>query len=306
MAKISQKALKVPSKNDFFPLNLVRLLYPEGSSEMVCSVIIPSMKGREELLKKLLSTIPKKYEVIVVDDDNLLLAAKRNKGAKQAHGEYLFFVDDDNYLAHGAIEAALDVFEKSRIGVVGFMACYDDKKDYVADGGSKRNYLTGFTSGINTNAYWHSLHKQAYEVDEIANAFMMHRETFFEQYGFDELNFPIDLDEADLCKRIKDKGLKVMMNPMSLCYHKSQTYSHIPDFRRPMNAYFMGRNRQLYQRKHLTAVPYCVYLLLFLPLFIGFYTASLVWRRKFQLITPFIKGVLDGLSGRRENPYQKR
>src|SRR3990167_4645047 len=111
------------------------------------SVIIPTMKGREAMLAKLISTIPKKYEIIVVDDEDILLAAKRNKGANKATGEYLFFVDDDNYLEPGAIEVALQLVSKPLIGVVGFMACYDDRPDVVADGGSRRNYLTGFTSG---------------------------------------------------------------------------------------------------------------------------------------------------------------
>jgi len=115
------------------------------------SVIIPTMKGRETMLQKLLSTIPDEYEKIVVDDEDLLLAAKRNKGAKLAKGEYLFFVDDDNYLTPGAIEAALELAEKEGVGVVGFMACYDDKQDLVADGGSKRNYLTGLRNYINLN-----------------------------------------------------------------------------------------------------------------------------------------------------------
>ena len=60
------------------------------------SVIIPTMLGREDMLARLLSTIPEGYEPIVVGDENLLLAAKRNKGAKLAHGEYLLFIDDDN------------------------------------------------------------------------------------------------------------------------------------------------------------------------------------------------------------------
>ena len=273
---------------------------------MKVSVIIPTMAGREEMLDRLLSTIPGDYERIIVDDEYLLLAAKRNKGALKAHGEYLFFVDDDNYLEERAIEHALDLFEdRVGIGVVGFMASYDDKPNLIADGGSKRNYLTGFTAGMNTNKPWPAIAKAPYEVDEIANAFMMHRETFFELHGFDEQNFPIDLDEADFCKRAKDKGLKIMIYPMARVYHKSITYSHIPDFRRPMNAYFMGRNRQLYQRKHLTALPFGVYLVIFLPVFIGFYTASLIWRRKFQLIPPFMKGVIDGLLRRRKNPYQR-
>lgn len=272
---------------------------------MKISVIIPTTAGREELLKKLLSTIPDEYEKVVVDDEDLLLAAKRNKGAMKAKGEYLFFVDDDNYLEPGAIEAALELAEsEDHIGVVGFMACYDDKTDMVADGGSMRNYLTGFTSGVNTNAVYSTLDKKPYEVDEVANAFMIHSEDFFMLYGFDEKNFPIDLDEADFCKRVKDLGLKVIMAPKARVYHKSITYSPIPDFRRPMNAYFMGRNRIIFQGICNSPLRYCVYLVFFMPVFIGFYTLSLLWRRKPMMVFHFLKGTFHGILGRRKNKYQ--
>lgn len=270
------------------------------------SVIIPTMKGREALLAKLLSTIPSEYETIIVDDENLLLAAKRNKGAMKATGEYLFFVDDDNYLAPFAIDNALQTCRTIGVGVVGFMACYDDKQDSIADGGSKRNYLTGFTKGINTNASWSELSKAPYEVDEIANAFMMHSELFYELEGFDEKNFPIDLDEADFCKRAKDKGLKILMCPEARCYHKSQTYSHIPDFRRPLNAYCMGRHRITYQRNLDNPLRFGVYLVFFMPVFVCFYSCSLIWRRKPVILFHFLRGVFDGLRNRRENPYTKR
>src|SRR3990167_4966904 len=259
------------------------------------SCIIPTMKGREALLVKLISTIPKRYEIIVVDDEDLLLAAKRNKGARQANGEYLFFVDDDNYLAPLAIENAVGTAEQAGVGVVGFMACYDDKQDLIADGGSKRNYLTGFTTGMNTNAFWSKLCKEPYEVDEIANAFLMHSELFYELQGFDEENFPIDLDEADLCKRAKDRGLKIMVDPLARCYHRSQTYSHLIDFRRSMNAYFMGRNKILYQRKHLKPFQFFVYLVLFIWMTPSYYTISLLLRRKPRMAFHFLRGVLDGL-----------
>ena len=114
------------------------------------SVVIPTMKGREQMLKKLLSTIPPENEVIVVDDENLLLAAKRNKGALKSHGEYILFIDDDNYLKKNAINEMVKSFNE-KIGVMGMVACYDDKKRTIADGGSMRNYLTGFTKGRYTN-----------------------------------------------------------------------------------------------------------------------------------------------------------
>ena len=114
------------------------------------SVIIPTMRGREAMLKKLLSTLPEDCEKIIVDDEDLLLAAKRNKGAKKAKGEYLFFIDDDNYLKDFAISEMTKKFHET-IGVMGMTACYDDKKMIIADGGSLRNMVTGFTTGLHTN-----------------------------------------------------------------------------------------------------------------------------------------------------------
>ena len=268
------------------------------------SIIIPTMKGREELLKKLKSTLRPEFEMIVVDDENLLLAAKRNKGAAQARGEYLVFIDDDNYLAANAIVQMYQDFNPE-IGVMGMVACYHDKPKIVADGGSLRWMTSGFTWGRNTNCRIYEIEKQFYEVSEVANAFMIRRDVFDLMGGFDEKNFPIDLDEADLCRRVKNAGYRVVVNPNAVCYHKSQTYSHMPDFRRPMNAYFMGRNRILYQKKHLSGIKLFVYFTLFFPVFVLSYWASLIYRRKPWMIVHFTKGVIDGIQSRFQNQYQK-
>ena len=264
------------------------------------------MPGREALVARLLSTIPKECDTIIIGGEDLLLAAKRNRGARQAIGDYLLFIDDDNYLRADAIANMVKHFDYG-IGVMGVVAFYDDPdlKHMVADGGSLRNYTTGFTKGLLTNNWSDELPDEIYDVDEVANAFMVRRDLFERIGGLDEENFPIDLDEADLCKRIKKMGYRIVYNPFAICYHKSITYSWVPDFRRPLNAYFMGRNRQLYQRKHLTALPYCMYLIFFLPVFVGFYTVSLVGRKKFSLIPYFLKGVFDGLLNRRENQFQQ-
>jgi len=277
------------------------------------SVIIPTMSGREELLQKLLSTIPSHVfdrsgnnsdiEVIVVDDEGLLLAAKRNKGARQAKGEYLLFIDDDNYLKESAISEMTQRFTEE-IGVMGMMACYSDKKMRVADGGSMRCFISGFTVGMNTNFKSHEVLHYLKTRSEVANAFMIPRNVFEDVGGFDEKNFPIDLDEADICKRIIDMGFEVVINPWAICYHKSQTYSCIPDFRRPMNAYFMGRNRILFQKKHLNKLQLSIYFLVFFPIFVSSYCASLLYRRKPWMVVHFLKGVFDGLFGRSKNPYQ--
>ena len=267
------------------------------------SAIIPTIKGREAMLKRLLESLPEDIEKIVVDDEDLLLAAKRNKGAKQATGDYFFFVDDDNYLKDFALSEMVEKFTEE-IGVMGMTACYHDKKMIVADGGSERNMLTGFTYGQRTNGIVWAQGEMIYQVDEVANAFMIPRHVFEESGGFDEENFPIDLDEADLCKRIKDMGYGIVYNPKAICYHKSQTYSHIPNFRRKLNAYTMGNHRIRYQRKHLNALSFGVFVVVFMPVFVCFYAASLIWKRNPKMIKPFLHGVIDGLRNCRTNQYR--
>src|SRR3990167_6231288 len=263
------------------------------------SCVIPTMKGREAMLAKLVSTIPTEHEIIVVDDEDLLLAAKRNKGAKQAKGEYLVFIDDDNCLKECDLNYLIQRLETDEtlfeIGVFGFVACYDDKKELVADGGSKRNYLTGFTRGKNTNARIEML-SGIYCVDEVANAFMIPRALFEEVGGFDEENFPIDLDEADICKRIKNLGYSIVMVPQVIVYHHSQTYDGIADFRRPLNAYTMGRNKVFFQRKHLDFFSYSIYLICFLWLTIIAYSFCLLWRRRPKMLACFLWGIFDGIT----------
>ena len=267
------------------------------------SVVIPTIAGREELLQKLLDSLPKNLQKIVVKDENLSLSAKRNKGAAQAKGRYILFVDDDNYLQEGSIEEALRYFDKS-VGVVGMVAAYVNSPRRVADGGSKRNYTTGFTEGLFTNQELSKLPQMPYEVSEVANCFIMRRQLWRKLHGFDEINFPIDLDEADLCKRAKNLGYKIMMCPKAICYHKSITYSRIPDFRRPMNAYYMGRNRIIYQRKHSSAFGFFYYLVFWFPVFVGFYCLSLIFRRRCRFIPHFLKGAFDGITNRKENKFQ--
>ena len=189
------------------------------------------------------------------------------------------------------------------IGIMGITACYDNDPDRVADGGSMRNYTSGFMKGMYTNTDIKDLPAEPYEVDEVANAFVIRRQLFRNLGGFDQLNFPIDLDEADLCKRVKNTGKKIMMCPTAQCCHKSITYSWIPDFRRPMNAYFMGRNRILFQKKHLHPVKLALHYVCWLPVFVLGYVSALTYRKKYNLIPHFLKGVFDGLFNRSQNPY---
>lgn len=268
------------------------------------SVVIPTYK-RSIILHRLLSSLPVGVEVIVVDDDTLSLAQKRNKGFRLATKDYIMFIDDDNFLRSTSIKNAVEAMTGD-VGIVGLLACYDSDESKICDGGSRRNLLTGFTQGLNTNRCIYVLWSEStrpYEVDEVANAFIVKR-VVFERIGlFDELRFPIELDEADLCIRARRDGYKVIIAPTAVCFHSSQTYSRVPNFRRPKNAYFAGRNRILFQRKHLARL-YRLYLVAFLPVFVISYCVSLLFRKKPDMVKHFLSGVRDGLRNKTESPKE--
>jgi GT2 family glycosyltransferase len=152
--------------------------------------------------------------------------------------------------------------------------------------------------GLYTNESVDKLPHMNYEVNEVANAFVIRRQVFRWLRGLDESRFPIDLDEADLCRRVKQMGFKIEMCPAARCFHKSNTYSAIPDFRRPVNAYMMGRNKILYAKKHGDLQA-----LLVSPIMTLAYVAVLIFRRKPKLAMEYLKGVWDAVFCRTKNQY---
>jgi GT2 family glycosyltransferase len=261
----------------------------------VISIVIPTHQ-RSLRLNRLLKSLPTqdwlcKSEIIIIDDDSLSLAGKRNKGASLAKYDLILFIDDDNELDFpSSLFHMAKIFNDKSIAVAGMVACYDDEREKIADAGSYRNYRLGYTTAPYLNKPLYDVWELAkpYEVDEVANAFMVRKDIFQSVGGFDDVNFPIDLDEADLCLRIKKAGYKVVICPYAIVYHASYNKTRIPDFRRPMNAYYMGRNRILFHKKHKLGLGFVI------P-FVIIYCACLLGRRKADFIKPFIKGVYDGL-----------
>lgn len=273
---------------------------------MKISVIVPTSPGRPHLAS-LLDSIISNIDIVIVNNETMSLAEKRNEGARRASGDILLFVDDDNYLSPLAIHEIKILFEEEKeISIAGVTAYYFNDKDFVCDGGSRRNMLTGFIKGLNTNKHYTEMPLFPYEVDEVANAFAIRRSVFFELGGFDSELFPIELDEADFCARARKAGHKIVMCPAAICYHHSQTYSSIPDFRKPKNAYFMGRNRILFQRKHLMPQMFEIYSIFFMPVFVISYCACLLLRRKIGMIKHFLRGVNDGLRNTHNCPKEYR
>jgi GT2 family glycosyltransferase len=251
---------------------------------MLCDtkVIIPTCPGREDLLDRLLKTLPGE-----VQNGEGSLAQKRNAGGRRAKEGFILFVDDDNYFESDPTVELLKAFKDPLVGIAGVTAYHDDTRK-IWDTGSIRLPL-GFVIPAKPK-------KTIYEVSEISNAFMVRKSLFNTLGGFDDKTFPYNLDEADFCIRARRIGYKTVVVPKAISYHRSFTHSLLPNFRNKKWAYYMGRNRVVFQRKYF---PKTVWL--FLPLFIALYSFSLI--RNLKMLPHFLKGVWHGVTDKTENIY---
>ncbi len=182
-----------------------------------------------------------RFEVIVVDDcstdetaelvprmegvvylrneTNSGFVASCNRGAENARGEYLFFLNNDTIVKPDWLAASLDTFaEEPRAGIVGSKLVYADGRLQEAGGIIWRN-----ASGWNYGKF-DDPEKPEYnylrEVDYCSAAALMIPKSLFEKLGgFDPKYAPAYYEDTDLSFKVRKDGYKVLYQPMSEIIH---------------------------------------------------------------------------------------
>ncbi|MBC7890468.1 MAG: glycosyltransferase [Ferruginibacter sp.] len=180
------------------------MLNPYQNTATLVSVIIPSFNHGRYLLKALKSILMQGYpaiEIIVVDDGstdntqeiikeipgikyiyqvNQGLSAARNTGIKNSNGEFLVFLDADDWLLPEAIQTNIDYLlqDESLAFVSGA-----HEKFYVEHGTSH----DGFQE-INANHYWHMLQ---------GNYIEMHATVMYRRWIFNEFLYEVTLKACE-------------------------------------------------------------------------------------------------------------
>ena len=215
------------------------------------SIIIP-LFGNEDLLYNLLSTllptIDSQCEIIVVDDGleamkinpnklprtvkylsnetNRGYSYSVNKEIRASSGKYITTINSDILLETNWLRETRRTFEEqSNIGMVGARLIYPTSGRVQSSGKIHNgNILVTIHRMRNPS----ELPNEIYEVSTISDALATMPKSVVEEVGLYDEDFFNSFDDLDLCMRIREKGYRIICNPLIIGYHHT---SASQDFR---------------------------------------------------------------------------
>jgi GT2 family glycosyltransferase len=238
------------------------------------------------------------------------VSATRNIGGKRAKGELVFFIDDDNVLHPDAITELVKALSKNdQIGIAGPVMYYLGHPEQVWCSGVSRNYFTS-TTRFSTSKPDGSA--DCYETEDIPNAFMVQSSVFKDVGYFDEETFAQHMEEADFCRRVAEKGYRVVMVPKASIWHdvpvRNWPYRGARNLHmsNSVAAYYVARNRILFMRKYAGPLRFVLFTVVFLPPIALSYIAMILKEnglgpRRGAFAESYVRGLIDGFNFNRSS-----
>jgi GT2 family glycosyltransferase/ubiquinone/menaquinone biosynthesis C-methylase UbiE len=223
----------------------------DSLKEPTVSIIIPvynKLEYTEACLQQLHETLPATFEgeIIVVDDcssdetplvlkslskqdkrlrilrneQNLGFIRSSNRGAGEAKGEMLIFLNNDTLPQSGWLQPLLDVFQAHpNVGAVGGKLVFPNGILQEAGG-----VIFSDASGCNFGKFDKQIDAPLYsflrEVDYCSGALLATPKALFQELGgFDTRYVPAYYEDADYCFTLRNNGYKVFYQPESVVVH---------------------------------------------------------------------------------------
>lgn len=182
------------------------------------SEIIVVNNASTDHTSKVLSSFGELIKVIQ-NESNLGFVEACNRGAAEARGKYLVFLNNDTLVLSNWLETLVDTAEETpETGAVGSMFIYPDGRIQEA-GGIVWNSGDAFHYGWGKPAD-EAIYNFAREVDYCSAASLLVRKDLFDRLGgFDRRYAPAYYEDVDLCFGIRSLGFKVIYQPCSRVVH---------------------------------------------------------------------------------------
>ena len=179
-------------------------------------------------------------------DSNSGFAAAANRGAQLASHDVVVFLHNDTIVQGRWLDALLDAMTDPRVGAAGPRT--------MSVGGSQ--LAVGASYGFddmsamrNFARKWAQSHRgQHTTIDRLSSFCLAVRHDAYEEAGgFDERYQPGGLEDTDLCKKLLDKGMQILVAEESFVHHVGHVTFYAHKIEWYQNA---KRNRELYESIH--------------------------------------------------------
>ncbi len=286
------------------------------SAKPLVSVIIPTYMRIEKLVRCISSVKSNTYrnlEIIVVNDDpsynmrqklgklgvrviqnsrRRYAAYSRNRAAKAAKGEILFFVDDDNILDKNAIAALVAKYiTLDGVGLLGPIM-------YDAAGklwfyGAKINWISPYAVPVEKPARGNMLIR----TEVIPNAYMVSRRAYvkvgMENWKLFKFHHH---EELDMAQRLKAQGYQNFIYTGAKTIHD---YEGLQQYFNPLRLRYIVRNNMIIEKLYAPKARLALFLLTFVPVHMAKYLAfyiPLLGKEKLSLYRAYFTGLSEGIN----------
>ena len=300
------------------------------------SVVIPTYNRKDKLIRLIKSILQSNYpreklEIIVVDDAStdgtykevrkkfsevniirnekeLFPAGSRNVGIRNAKGEFIFLIDDDNIIDKNCILKLVRTFKSNqKIGIAAPIMYYLKAPNRIWCSGIERCMITSLTKIMGKDKIDNGQYRSLVDSKDFPNAFMVKREVIKKVGLFDERTFTIHYEEADFGERVRRAGYKIVCNPKAKIWHGIPLPEEVEDKARlfhchnELRAFYCGRNRIIFHKKYSKWWQFLIFILIFNWLFTLYYLRVILlgskkpFKERLKIAKAYLKGVIEGI-----------
>lgn len=203
---------------------------------------------------------------VVRSDQNLGFAGGNNLGIKAAHGQYLFFINNDTLFLgtdtekRSAINGLVARLESdSKVGIVcPKIRFYWGNYPIQYAGYTPLSSITLRNRSIGFNEEDHGQYDVAHTTPYAHGAAMMVKRDVVEKAGFMPECFFLYYEELDWSMMIRRADYQIWYDPCCTVFHKE---SQSTGQNSPLRAYYMSRNRLLFVQRNIESpkkfLTYC-------------------------------------------------
>jgi GT2 family glycosyltransferase len=242
-------------------------------------------------------------------ETNLGFAGGNNLAARQAKGDFIFYINNDAEITEGCLEKLVMLFEKRpKLAIVSPLICYFNESKGASNdliqyaGMTQMNALTARNATIGEKTRDFGQFADATPTAYAHGAAMMISRKATEKVGLMFDGFFLYYEELDWCERIRKAGFEIYVEPRARIYHKESATVGADS---TLKTYYINRNRIYFMRRNYGGFSFIAFVLFLTFIAIPKNILTFLLRGSFDHVKVFLKAIIWNVKDWLSNIYKQ-